>query len=209
MIPNFVKKWWILLFYSYSGSMDSNIVTLIVGLAGITATLIASGLGFSFTAKARSGALREALFDKQLEMITKIIHKQGRIRVFATILDGDDEASKEQARDDMGECIRQFSELQEEAAAILPTELWVEVKQLNNQMIQMLVDYDEDKGITEDHLTELAAREAKVGLLSRAVLGVDELTEQSMNLFTKKNSLERLADMEIEHFRKIHNRANS
>jgi len=189
--------------------MDSNIVTLIVGLAGITSTLIASGLGFYFTAKARSGALREALFHKQLEIITKVIHKQGRIRVFATILSGDDDTFEEQARDDIGECVREFSELQEEAAAILPTELWVEVKQLNDQMIQMLVDYDEGKGVTENHLRELAAREAKVALLSRVVMGIDELTEQSMNLFTKKNNFERLADMEIDHFRKIHDRANS
>ncbi len=186
--------------------MDENIVILIVGLVGIISTLIASGLGLYFTAKARSGTLREALFDNQLELITKIVHKQGRIRVFATILSSSDDRFKEQARDDIGKCLKEFSELQEEAAAILPTELWIEVKQLNDGMVQMLADYDEGKSVTEDCLRELIARETKVALLSRAVIGTDELTEQSMKLFSKKGDLERLSDIEIDYFRKMNDR---
>lgn len=90
----------------------------------------------------------------------------------------------------------------------MPTELWVEVKQLNDQMAQMLVDYDEGKGLTEDSLRKLSAREAKVALLSRVVIGADELTEQSIKLFSNKKGFERLADMEIDYFRKTHDREN-
>lgn len=188
--------------------MDGNIVTLIVGLSGIIATLIASGLGLYFTAKARSENLRQTLFSNQLELVIKIIHKQSRIRNFAIILSDNDDTFKKQARDDIGECIREFSEFQERAAAILPTELWIEIKYLNDEMTQMLADYDGSKSVTKDHLRELAARETKVALLSRAVIGTDELTEQSMKLFSEKNSLKRLANIEIDYFRKLGDRSN-
>lgn len=75
-------------------------------------------------------------------LITQIIHKQGRFRIFATILADSDEAYKQLAREDIGLCTRDFSELEEESSAILPAELWVEIKQLSNQMISILVEYD-------------------------------------------------------------------
>lgn len=189
--------------------MEANTVTLIVGLSGIGATLIAGGLGIYFTAKARSSALREALFNKQLDLISRIMLKQGRFRVFATILAMEDDTYKDQARDDIGDCTKDFSEIQEEGAAILPTELWVEVKKLNDQMTKILVDYDEGRGISEDSFETLVAMMAKIGLLARAVIGADELTEESLGLFSSKKDYENLANMEIEYFRKMHEKANA
>ena len=78
--------------------MDQKVVTLILGLAGIAGTLISIGLGLYFTAKARSAPLREALFKKQLDLISRIMHKQGRIRVFVTIMGGEDDIFKDKAR---------------------------------------------------------------------------------------------------------------
>jgi hypothetical protein len=184
--------------------MDANTVTLIVGLSGIGATLIASSLGIYFTAKARSTALREALFNKQLELVSRIMHEQGRFKVFATILAAGDDTYKDRARDDIGDCTKDFSEIQEEGAAILPTELWVEVKKLNNQMTTILVDYDAGRGISEDSFKTLVAMMAKIGLLARTVIGADELTEESLSLFSSKKAYQNLANMEIESFRKMH-----
>ncbi|MGO9147509.1 MAG: hypothetical protein ACLQDF_14185 [Desulfomonilia bacterium] len=53
--------------------MEEKTITLIIGLAGIASTLIAGGLGSYFTARARSSPLRETLFSKQLELMTKVI----------------------------------------------------------------------------------------------------------------------------------------
>jgi hypothetical protein len=184
--------------------MQANIVTLIIGLSGITATLIAGGLGIYFTAKARSSGLREALFSKQLDLISRIMHKQGRFRVFATILAGEDDTYKDLARDDIGVCTRDFSEIQEEGAAILPVELWVEVKKLNDQMATILVDYDEGRGISEDSSKTLVGMMTKIGLLARTVIGADELTDESLRLFTDKKNYDDLALMEIESFGKMH-----
>lgn len=189
--------------------MEANTVTLIVGLSGIGATLIASSLGIYFTAKARTSAFREALFKKQLDIIARAIHKQGRFRIFATILAGEDDTYKGQAREDIGDCTKDFSGIQEEGAAILPTELWIEVKKLNDHMTEILVNYDAGSGISEDSFQTLVTMMAKIALLSRTVIGVDQLTEESLRLFSSKKEYENLANIEIDNFRKMLEKADA
>lgn len=180
--------------------MDANTVTLVVGLGGIIATLIASALGLYFTAKARSSPLREMLYAKQIDLIVSIISKIGRIRIFVTILAGEDPTFKERARDDLGDCVKDISELTEQGAAILPTELWIEIKKLSNQVTSISVEYDESDGIASDQLVKLTAMDAKVALVARSVLGVDELTEESIKIFSSKKEFERLASIETSSF---------
>ena len=62
-----------------------------------------------------------------------------------TILAGEEDIYKDQARDDIGDCTKDFSEIQEEGAAVLPVELWVDVKNINDQMTTILIEYDEVK----------------------------------------------------------------
>jgi hypothetical protein len=177
--------------------MDQNVVTLIIGLAGISSTLISSGLGIYFTARARSAPLRELLYSKQVDLISKIIQKQARYRVYATVLSDDKTTTfHERALEDIGECVKEYSELTERAAAILPTDLWVEIKRLSTAMTDLLGDYDEVSKIDQDKLITIMAIDAKVALLSRAVLGVDELTDESLRLFSSTKSFERLATLE-------------
>jgi hypothetical protein len=137
--------------------MDQKVVTLIVGLAGITATVISSGLGLYFTSKARSTPLREFLFKKQLDLISRIIKKQERIRIFTTILVEGEDMFKNRARDDLQECVHEFSEMQYEGSAILPVELWLEVKRLNDYVLNLLVSYDHSNELDIDNLTTLSA----------------------------------------------------
>ena len=186
--------------------MEDKTVTLIIGLAGIFSTLISSMLGIYFIAKSRSAALRESLFNQQLDLIKKIIYKQGRIRIFVAILNDPDSPFTEEARNDVRECVRDYSELQEEGAAILPTELWVEINQLNDFVTGILVSYDEGRGVGLENMRELAARAAKVALLSRVILGIDELTEESLKIYSSKKNLDRVASLEIEHFKDMHDK---
>ncbi len=179
--------------------MDQNVVTLIIGLAGISSTLISSGLGIYYTARAGSAPLRELLYSKQVELISKIIHKQARYRVYATVLSGSETAVfHERARADIRECVKEYSELTEQAAAILPTDLWVEINRLSTSMTDLTVDYDATSKIDKDKLIEIVAIDAKVALLSRAVLGVDELTDESLRLFSKRKEFESLTNLELK-----------
>jgi hypothetical protein len=181
--------------------MDPQVVTLVIGVSGITATLISSGLGFYFTSQARRAPLREALFNRQLDLISRIISKQGRIQVFATVLTSEGYEFKDEARSAIGECVREFSEMQEEGAALLPTELWVEVKRLNERAADLLTHY-EKAGLALADLRTFVAQSTKVGLLARTVLGVDELTDESLRLFSTEKDYARVANIEVEHFKK-------
>ena len=176
--------------------MNPNNSTLIIGLAGIVATLISSSLGIYYTAKARTAPLRKLLYSRQIELISKLICTQGRFRVYATIMMGNEQTFKDRARDDIGESLKKHSEFTDEAAAIFPTELWIEVKKLNSAMADLLTSYDETKCVKEEKLKELSAIDAKVALVSRAVLGVDELTEESLRLFSSTKEFEKLATLE-------------
>lgn len=178
--------------------MDPNVGTLIIGLAGIIATLISSSLGFYFIARARSAPLRELLYSKQIELITQIIGKQSRFRVFASLLVGDDPTYKDRARVDIGNCVKNYSELTEKAAAILPTELWIDIKRLSNYMTELVVIYDENRKLDKEHTAKLSAMDAKVALISRAVLGVDELTQESLELFSSGKNYEGLVKIGAE-----------
>src|SRR5262245_48445399 len=96
----------------------------IVSLAGITGTLISSGLGLYFVAQSRRNSMRDKLFDRQLNLISKIVHKQGRIKLYCSILRGDNKKFRERARGDLSEAVRDLSEMENEGAALLPTQLW-------------------------------------------------------------------------------------
>lgn len=184
--------------------MDQNVVTLFIGLAGIASTLIASGLGIYFTAKARSAPLRELLYSRQVELISKIIHKQARYRVYATVLsDAETAAFHKRARNDIGNCVKEYSELTEQAAAMLPTDLWIEISRLSNAMTAQLVNYDKTSKIDPDEMVQIVAMETKVALLSRAVLGVDELTDESLRLFSSSKGFENLAKIELSELEEL------
>ena len=60
----------------------------------------------------------------------------------------------ERARADIGLCMRNFSELEDEGASILPVELWVEIKQLSTHMNTILIEFDEGNYISEEQNRE-------------------------------------------------------
>ncbi|MDH4081300.1 MAG: hypothetical protein OEU68_15955 [Nitrospira sp.] len=188
--------------------MEQSTVTLVVGLAGIASTLIVSGMGLYYTARSRAAPLRQALFSKQLEMVVEIVHLQSRIRVFATLLSSKESPYLEEARRDIGEHYRQFAEAQEKAAVLLPVELWVEVKGLSDEMSDAIGEFDSQGIIEQRRMKTLIARMTKVALLSRVVTGSDELTEQSIDLFSSQKEYVRVANLEIAHFEEIHSRVN-
>ena len=171
--------------------MTQQTITLIVGLAGITATLISSSLGLYFTANARTNPLRQTLYTKQLELIINLLQKQGRFKVFATMLLDDESPYAEQAREDIGACVMDYSKLTEEATAILSTELWIEMRRISDWMTDFLVSYDANQPLSG--LKDYIIMDTKAALIARALLGVDELSQESISLFSSQKSFEKLS----------------
>lgn len=188
--------------------MDANTVGLILGLFGITSSLLTSGFNTYLTYKARSNMLKETLYNSQIEILRKIIHKQERFRVYATVLQGDDDALKVQARQGMEYSFVDFNRMQEEGAAILPTNLWIEVRRLNAFMADIIALFNKNQSVSEKSMEELVAKMSKVVLLTRAAIGVDELTKDSLKLFSSEKHYNDLANLKMDFFKDIRRKAN-
>jgi len=186
--------------------MDQSIVTLIISLAGIASTLISSSLGLYFIARARNAPLRELLFTKQVELIAKILQKQELIRALATILMNKDYPHKDEVCKDLAKHIRDFCELEAEGMAILPADLWAEMRRLSRDMDDLLVEFDKQNIITQSTFKSFLARAGKVGLLSRAIIGADELTEESIKLFSSMKQYDNLTSIEVSSLKAIINK---
>ncbi len=91
----------------------------------------------------------------------------------------------------------------EKASALLPTELWVEIKRLSSLMTELITNYDENAILDENSLSKLAGMDAKVALVSRVVLGIDELIEESLKLFSSTKDFERVAKIEPAYFERL------
>jgi len=179
--------------------MTPETVTLVLGLAGLLATLASSGMGLYFTARARRSPIRELLYARQLDLILRILRVVGRARLCATILVSDDETFKEQARDDMRIAVSRLSHLTNDAAALLPTDLFAEVRKLSDIAVDVVSKIEESEPTTS---IRLEAQAAKTALMARALLGVDELSDESMKLISGKSPLLRLSAIELREFRR-------
>jgi len=83
--------------------------------------------------------MREVLFSRQLTLSERILRAFGRARVFATMLTADGEHA-EQAREDIRVVVKRLSILTDEAAALLPTELYVDVNQATATITSLIVE---------------------------------------------------------------------
>lgn len=95
--------------------MDEKTIALVLGITGIISTLISSAMGLYFTAKARSSPLRELLFNKQLELMTQLVHTQELFRTFIMILSDKNQSNKEWAREELASQARIFFKAEHEA----------------------------------------------------------------------------------------------
>ncbi|WP_207878217.1 hypothetical protein [Pseudomonas sp. 32_A] len=180
--------------------MEEGVVTLIVGVAGIVSTLLVGALGLYYTAKARVAPLRDALFSRQLDLAVQISHLQSRLRVFVTILSDDESLYHDEAREDIREYYKQFAELEERGAVILPVELWVEVKKLSSAVSGAILEFDEEGIIAVSSKLGIEARMAKVALICRTITGADQLSEHALSLFSSRKVYRRVVEMDVSRF---------
>ena len=173
--------------------MDASTQALVLGISGIASTLIVSGLGLYFTARARTVPLRQTLYTKQIELLLDISRTIGRIRIFATLILDSEATYKDRALDDLAGKIPHFSELVDAAAVLLPTELWVEIKRFDDLIANFLALIREDEDVSSFH-ESIVGGAAKILLLTRSYLGADELSEENAFLFTDRRSLTNLAN---------------
>lgn len=182
--------------------MDPSVTALVLGLAGLVATLLSSSLGLYFTAKARTSPLREHLYREQVELTLRILRTSGRAKLFAAVLADEDSPHLERAREDLRRRIMELARLSDSAAAILPTELYVEVRRLANLFSEYSEAFDEKVDLTE-FPGKFAGHMGKTAILARTYLGVDQLSAESARLFTTKRKLKEIAATSPEEVTRI------
>ena len=167
---------------------------LLLGIAGLTATVISSGLGLYFTSKARVDPHRELLYARQVELVVDIIATIGKVRVYTPMIIERGEW-EERAVDGFRPVVKRMAELSDLSAALLPTLLYAEVNHLSRLVTDFLVAYDKG-GSMPEFPEKLAGRSAKAALLARTYLGVDELSEETAKL--AKGKVAKVADVSPE-----------
>lgn len=181
--------------------MEDSTVTLIVGLAGIFSTLAASALGVYAASKARTAPLREALYCKQIDLITNLIDHQTRIRTYLAILRIREHHFAQDARIHAAEIFKHFCELGGQAAAILPTESYVAFRQIENKVAEYLMMFDDGEELTDEELTSIDGLFAKSAVLARIVLGVDEFNAEVLSMLKKTDHFDQVAGLAPNEFR--------
>lgn len=188
--------------------MDQKVITLIISVVAILATLISSLIGHYFTAKARTSSYKQFLYGKQVDLLIKVIHKQGRFKIYATLLMPDAEEYAERARNDIGDIIKDFSILTEEAAAIIPTELWLAIRDCLNAMDTFVEKYDSKTDLKSEDMVSFTAIDTKVALMTRSFIGADKLSDESVKLFSTKKEFYNVTNMEVGAFEELAGQKN-
>jgi hypothetical protein len=183
--------------------MDQKFVTLIISVVAILATLTSSLIGHYYTAKARTSSFKQLLYGRQLDLLIKIVHKQSRFKIFATLLMPGGIDYSEQAREDIGQILKEYSMLTEEAAAIIPTELWISIRECSSRMNDLVEKYDEGLLRSPDDMVAFTGIDTKVALMTRSFIGADKLSDESVKLFSTKKDLKRVTEMDVSEFENL------
>ena len=170
--------------------------TLIVGIVGILATLISSSLGLFFTAKARAAPQRDILFERQFDLLGEFAEEIGKARICSTVAFSDLTEFRNRACDDLRDAVAALSRISDAATLILPVDLWKEVKALANLWSGLLDAGNRKDSLIADRRFELDARAAKTFVMARTLLGIEELSTETMGLFTRKDDLTHLGKLD-------------
>jgi len=177
--------------------MEENTVTLIVGLTGIVATLIVAVIGFYYTHKSQANSFREKLYGRQLDLISKLFHYHGRFRVFSTLII--ENHFKEEALEDIRVLVRDHSIAKEEAGAIFPTELYEQLGKVSDTMSEFMERQENDLLLSMENQLSFNSADVKFALLSRSLLGVDELSIGNVRVTSSWNNFKRIKNLDMDY----------
>lgn len=173
--------------------MTADTRNLIPILVSMMSTLLVATLGLYYTAKARSASLRQLLYAKQFELAQRIVRGFGRARIFCILL-MPDSGHVAEARSDLTLVMKRPSILSDEAAVVFPTDLYSTIRESTNALSAVLSEYDNGIDISAS-VQRFKGQHVKAALMLRVLLGVDELSSESVKLFSKERDLESIGSM--------------
>jgi hypothetical protein len=170
-------------------------MSLFLGLAGLVSTLIASMLGLYYTNKARSGAYREFLYKKQVEIIVEYFDLFTALKSLAGTLDISSKYSATKYSDRkriweemQSKMISFYDTTPKVAGALLPRELFtaiVDVGSACNDFLYIASKEAPEKKEFAEAFANIQAYNLHFVLLARDFMGIDALSEESMKIYSK------------------------
>lgn len=161
--------------------------SIILGLAGITATLIASGIGHYFTYKDRNSGYREELYKIQIENIVKCFETINKLQKLMNLHHGiTNQQGEAKIWEDLSSEFYKFSNLVDRSSAVLPTDIYIVLSDFNT-LCEKYIDAKNSNDLSSIDLQKIQAKNMKFALLSRQYLGVDELSDENLRLTTEGN----------------------
>ena len=176
--------------------MTPEVTTALVAAAGLIATTAASALGLYFTSRARTAPMQQLLYERQLELVTRMLNLVGRVKLYGPILlDAETAEFHATAREDLRRTLRSLSRASDSAAALLPVDLYVAFIDVTRHITDFCVALDGGKD-TSWFPAALAGHGAKAALLARTYLGVDHLSDVNAGLFARRKHLESVTSLD-------------
>lgn len=161
--------------------------TVWISLAGLAATLTASGIGFYFSQKTQRSPLRQELYKKQVEYLTEFVVQATRLQMFAASYSAghitfEEGSEAEGAWEVLAEQLRDITQ---RAGLVLPAAAYSTLtayRAAQNDFEDALIA----KKDLHQPLQMLAGALGQVFMVGREVLGADNLSAESIRLHSAK-----------------------
>ncbi len=161
--------------------------TVWISLAGLSATVAASGIGFYFSQKSQRSPLRQELYKKQVEYLTEFVVLATRLQMLAAgykteTMSFKNGSEAEQVWESIAEQLRDITQ---RAGLVLPAAAY------STMTAYRAAQHDfEDALIAKKDLAQplrtLTGAMSHVFMVGREVLGADNLSSESIRLHSSK-----------------------
>jgi hypothetical protein len=157
--------------------------TLLIGLAGLASTVVASGVGFYFTHKAQRTPLRQELYKQQIDCLSEFVVHATRMQQLATsIASGTDLFESGGEADIAWETLNaSILEITQRAGLVLPAAAYSTLTAYRAAQR----DFEDALLAKQDIKPKLQAMQGAFGhvfMVGREVVGADHLSTESIKL---------------------------
>jgi hypothetical protein len=158
--------------------------TALVSLAGLAATVAASGIGFYFTYKAQRTPLRQELFKRQIECLSEFVLHATRMQQLASAFATGNEKFESGGEADLAwESLNvEILEVTQRAGLVLPAAAYSTLTAYRRAQ----VDFEDAMLANQDLSSPLNAMMGAFGhvfMVGRELIGADNLSAESIRMF--------------------------
>jgi hypothetical protein len=174
-----------------------------IALAGLLSTSIVSIVGFYFTNRARTQNYRSYLYQKQLDLIVEVVDLMQLLELdLDLVISSKSDESRADYLSIFNEHFLEFWEKQRISATLFSIDLYEQINKINTLAQEIVIKINDGEG-SKDDLNMLKANNLQFALLAREFMGVEELTDQTIKLFSSKKEITRLTSIEDSDMAKL------